>query len=195
MALIGTALAAGAVTGCSTEDETATVERWFEITRTNVADEQPTSDELQIDPNRSCELLDEIAIEERPLELFGAATAQFGDIGGRYQCAWSGDATGDAEETAAVRLEVVVIDDPVDFRDYAALIPTREDNRVVTTDVGNVQVASFTPDGSERAVTTSILVDPAQRGGIQLVVELLDPELIATWTPETHAEFFAELAA
>lgn len=176
-------------TACAS-DEASTIETWFDTTRDIVVETEPDSDVMQIDPNQSCRLVDEFVLEEEPLELTGAAAAKFGEVGDRYQCAWSGD----EDLSANVRLEVVVIDEQADFDEYAALVPTREDNEVISTDVGVVQVASFTPEDTDRSVTTAVLVLPEQRGGVQLVVELLDPETTLDWTAEEYGELLASLA-
>ena len=183
-------LVAGAVS-CGGGDDQTTVERWFDETRDVIAEVEPDSDVMQIDPDAGCLLVDEFTVEERPLELFGAGVAKFGEVGDRYQCAWSGD----EDLSANVRLEVVVIDQQPDFAEYAALIPTRDDNDVISTDIGVVQVASFTPDDAEQSVTTSVLVLPEQRGGIHLVVELLDPDTARDWTAETYAELLASIGS
>lgn len=177
------------VPSCSKADATTTIDHWFATTRTLVDEDRPTNDVLQIDPNADCELVDGIEISGKPLELFGAATARFGDVGDRYQCAWSGDANASAN----VRLEVVTIDEQADFDDYANLVPTRDGNTVVPTEIGDVQVASFRPDPTTPPLTTSILVDPTHRGGVHLVVELLDPD--TTFTPTDHALLLESLAS
>lgn len=157
------------LTGCGAGSDSTGVDRWFEIGRARLAADVPATDLMQIDPGARCALVDRIRFDGVEPEPFGSATALFGEIGGRYQCAWSGDSTG----AANVRLEVVMIDDAGDFDEYAELIPTRDGNVVVETDVGPVQVASFEPDPDAATVTTAVLVVDDQRGGIHLVVEPL----------------------
>lgn len=177
-------LAAGA---CGNDEPMTPIERWFSTTRTLAEQHQPESDVMQIDPNSDCELVSEVAVADKPLELFGAATALFGQVGSRYQCAWSGDSNASAN----VRLEVITIDDYEDFADYKNLIPTREGNTVVATDIGNVQVASFRPDPATPLLTTSVLIDDNEQGGIHLVVEILDPSL--NFTPQDHAQLLTAI--
>ena len=150
-------LAAGA---CGNDEPMTPIERWFSTTRTLTEQHQPDSDVMQIDPNSDCELVSEVTVAGKPLELFGAATALFGQVGSRYQCAWSGDSNASAN----VRLEVITIDDYEDFADYKNLIPTRDGNTVVATDIGNVQVAVVSAR-PRHAVTHDLSPDRRQRTG------------------------------
>jgi hypothetical protein len=179
------------VASCGTASKTTTtaIDRWFATTRALVSQDKPIDDILQLDPNENCDLVDDIEIAGKRLEPFGAATAQFGNIGDRYQCAWSGD----TNTSANVRLEVVIIDDPADFNDYAELISTRDGNTVVSTGIGDVQVAEYRPSPTGPPLTTSILVDATHLGGIHLVVELLDSTL--RFTPVDHARLLETLAS
>ncbi|CAN5532998.1 hypothetical protein BH24ACT5_BH24ACT5_20450 [soil metagenome] len=52
------------------------------------------------------------------------------------------------------------------------------------TDLGNVEVASFTPEGAPRRFVTSVLVRADRLGGVQLIVELLGNQ---GWTPQQPA--------
>lgn len=187
LTLVVIVIAVVAVVSCADEARKPSIHDWFEDSRAAVATNPPDSDVMQIDPSASCELIDEFSVDGKRAELFGAGTALFGDIGTRYQCAWSGDTNGSAN----VRLEVVMIDNANDFDDYAALIPTRDGNTVVVTPIGDVQVASVVPAGSTRPLTTSVLVRDDEQGGVHLVVELL---IDAEWTPDQHAELLARLA-
>lgn len=181
-------LAIFAAAGCNQRDGSSNIEKWFDATRRLVEQTKPGSDEMQIDASADCELVDDLDVDGRHPELFGAATARFGEVGNRYQCAWSGDSNASAN----VRLEVVIIDDPAAFASYASLVPTRDGDTVVSTEVGDIHVASFEPDLERPIVTTSILMVPEQQGAVQLVVELLDPVL--DWTADDHAALLARLA-
>lgn len=175
--------------GCATDDSTR-LESWVDTARDAVAASAPTSDTMQIDPSAACGLVDEIEIGGRQPDLFGAGTAFIGEIGSRYQCAWSGDANGSAN----VRLEVALIDEPSDYADYTASFTQRDGNVTVPTDIGDVEVATFIPD-SGRPVTTSLVAVPDEQAGIHLVVELLDSDDLDTWTAVDHAELLAQLAS
>lgn len=178
----------GSVAGCAEQPGSDGLDRWFDISRAHLDDDDPSTDVMQIDPSAACELADSIEFDGVELELFGAGTALFGDVGGRYQCAWSGDATA----TANVRLEVVAIGHADDFDDYVELIPTRDGNTVVDTDLGPVQVASFEPDPDSPQVTTAVLVVDDQQGGIHLVIEPLAPD--SELTPSAYADLLVQLA-
>ncbi|WP_148288494.1 hypothetical protein [Ilumatobacter nonamiensis] len=166
------AFVAALVIGCAGQSDQEGVDRWFDISRERLDADDPSTDVMQINPSAPCELVDRIEIDGVELELFGSGTARFGEIGGRYQCAWSGDATG----AANVRLEVVTVNDADDFADYVDLVPTRDGNTIVDTDIGQIQVASFEPDPEFPPVTTAVLVVDEQQGGVHLVVEPLGPE-------------------
>lgn len=177
------------VAGCgSSDDAPSGVARWFATTRVLIEQEHPDSDVMQIDPDANCELVDTIAFDGRKPELFGAGVARFGEIGGRYQCAWSGDQNGSAN----VRLEVVVIDDRDDFDRYEQLVPEREGNTIVPTDLGDVHVASFQPDPNSPLIVTSVLMIREQQGAVHLVVEILHPDL--NYSPREHAQQLVQLA-
>lgn len=92
-----------------------------------------------------------------------------------------------------MRLEVVIIDDPDAFANYVSLVPTRDGDTVVATEIGDIHVASFEPDPDRPIVTTSILEVPEQQGSVQLIVELLDPTL--EWTAVDHAALLERLAS
>ncbi|WP_420451024.1 hypothetical protein [Ilumatobacter sp.] len=197
-AIVVALCAVAAIAGCASDEESSTVDRWFGVTRDIVARVDPPSAEMTIDPTSACRLVDGIVVDERPLTPVGAGVAGFADVGERYQCAFSGiDPEADEDDpdrwSINVRLEVAVVDRQPDFAELADRIPVRERNLVVSSEVGPIQVASFTPDGTERSVTTAVLVVPARRGVVNLIVEELDgpsPE----WTDEEIAEVLAALA-
>lgn len=182
------AFVATLVIGCGGQSDESGVDRWFDISRDRLDADDPSTDVMQIDPAAPCELVDRIEFDDAQLELFGSGTALFGEIGGRYQCAFSGDATG----AANMRLEVVTVDDADDFDEYVDLIPTRDGNTIVDTAIGPIQVASFVPDPDFPPLTTAVLVVDEQQGGVHLVVEPLGPE--RDLAPKDYADLLVRLA-
>ena len=178
-------------TACG-EDDVGTVPTWFDEARELAAEVDPADAEMRIDPGRPCALVDQLVVDERALEPYGSGVARYEDVGERYQCAWSG-----GEELAAnVRLEVIAIERQPDFTEFASRVTGRDGNEVVTTTAGVVQVAtSELDDGGDRTVTRAVLVEPEQRGGVQLVVEVLDPDLAPAWSAQDVADLLATLLA
>lgn len=189
--LLGAIVVASAtISGCARSQQRSTIERWFDTAREHIAQADPDSDVMQIDPSATCALVDDLAVDGRSLELFGAGVAMLGAVGDRYQCAWSGDVT----MSANARLEIEVFDSAPDFAHQVEVIPTRAGNTVVATGIGDVQVTMDPPPGSAGPVTTAILVVPDQQGLVTMVVEPLDPATSDTWSPTAAADLLDEIA-
>lgn len=182
----------GLADGCADDGsgDALAVDEWISTTRDVVEKDQPDSDVLQREPNRECELVDDVEVADQNVPLYGSATSLFGEIGTQYQCTWSGADTG----SAIVRLEVVLIDEPEHFDSYAELVTTREGNTRINTELGVIHVASTVPDGQTRPITTSILLEPDQNAGVHLIVELFDADAAASWSDADHAQLLVDLA-
>ena len=159
----------------------------FDAAAVAIADAPPTTDVMQLELDQPCVMVDNFSVDARGLELVGSATALFGDIGERYQCAWSGDVDGPAN----IRLEVVFVEAANDFATYLDLVESRAGNEIVATSIGDVAVASFTPEAGGLPVATAIFTDRSRRAGVQLVVELVDPVLRERWAATEYADLLA----
>ena len=167
--------------------------RFFELARQEVREDPPSpgeGDTVELRGSRICEMVHELAVDGVVLDSLGSAVAGAGQEGTRYVCAWSGEGTAD------VQLEIVLFSSDAAYEAYADGILARPDNTAVGTSVGTMQVAPAPEAGSEgEEVTTAVLLDEDERGGIALTVEPTDPELAASWTAEDTAAVLAELLA
>jgi hypothetical protein len=161
--------------------------RFFELARQEVREDPPSprdGDTVELRGSRTCEMVDELALDGVPLELVGSATAGLGQAATRYVCSWTGEA-------AEVSLEIVLVSTDADYATYAAEVLARPGAIEVDTGVGTVHVAPAV--GEADGASTAVLVDEDERGGIELTVTPTDPDLAATWTPEDTAAVLEDL--
>ena len=149
--------------GCSGTPDVAArpVDELFEI-----LDEQtqtvPAEEQLQLQLDEPCALVDRFSLRGVQLELVGSGAARFGDVGRRYQCAFHG-------RTGSARLEVIRLDDRAAFDEQAALLASREGNEVAQVDGRDVHAVRYEDSGA-RYLDAELLV-PDELGIVHLLVE------------------------
>ena len=176
------ATAAVLMTACSSRAADVP-DDWFALARRAA----PGDDEMQLELDRGCELVDDFTVDGTRLALVGSGTSRYGDDQGvRYQCAWTGpDGTG---HPANARLEVIALASTADVRDYRSLLAERPGGSQHESRGWQVDVAADRSAPSSGAVYDAEIVVDDERGVVRLLLELTDPQLAREWTPANVAD-------